>query len=67
MTAVRVLPKHHATKVGGERGIYVCAECMIRWPCLEAHRQVARCVVCGEPWKDHTDAEYRLGCQRPRQ
>lgn len=64
--AVRILPKHHATKVGGERGVMVCAACMVRWPCLEANRAVTRCTVCGELWSEHSDAEYQLGCRRPR-
>lgn len=66
MTAVRVLPKHHATQVGGKRTTYICAECLTLWPCLEAHRAVTRCVICGQPWSEHTDAEYRFGCKRPR-
>lgn len=65
MTArqVRVLPKHHATQAGA---IYICAECLVRWPCVEAHRAVTRCMVCGQLWSEHTDEEYRRGCRRPR-
>ena len=63
---VRILPKHHATKVGGEHGHYVCAECLVRWPCLVAHRAITRCSVCGRFWSEHTDTEYQLGCRRPR-
>jgi hypothetical protein len=64
MTApARALPRHHATKAGGAHPVYVCAECLTDWPCPRA---LARCKVCGELWSEHTDAEYQLGCRRPR-
>ena len=61
------LPKHHAVKAGHpERSVFICAECMVRWPCLTAHRAVTRCKVCDRLWSEHTDAEYKLGCRAAR-
>jgi len=59
----RPRPKHHPTKASG---VLICALCQTRWPCLEAHRAVTRCVVCGALWSAHTDEQYRTGCKRPR-
>lgn len=62
------LPTHHAVKVGSDkRPVFICAECMVLWPCLTAHRAVTRCSVCGRFWSEHSDAEYKLGCRAPRE
>jgi hypothetical protein len=64
---VTVLPRHRAIKAGNpQRSHYICAECLVLWPCLVAHRAVTRCMVCDRFWSDHTEAEYRLGCQAAR-
>jgi len=65
-TATRPLAQHHATKVGGARPQFICAECLVLWPCVAAHRAVTRCVVCGRFWSEHTQAEYQTGCTAPR-
>jgi hypothetical protein len=55
---------HRAVKAGHpQRSHYICAECLVLWPCVEAHRAVTRCKVCDRLWSEHTDAEYRLGCK----
>jgi hypothetical protein len=61
------LPIHHATRTGGEKPVYVCAECLVRWPCLAAHRAAAiRCSVCGRLWSEHPAVESRFGCSQTR-